>query len=298
MKSIVSIHSMSEINSVKALGVSTVMVGLKDFQSGSDGVFALEDVKALKEACDEKELGLMVMMNRLYFDEETQSVETAVEALLNMGCRILYCDPMVYLSAVKLSKVNQLVYDASTLMCNSNDVSLMQSLGLDSVVLSREITLEEICAIAKKSVGKTIVQVYGYQVMAHSKRHFLRNYMKEINKDLNLEDLRDLTLIETTRTGRMPILEEKDGCRIYTDYILCAIKELDAMKEAGVDEIMLDGIFIDRDEYSESIQCFMDVLNGADAAEKYASMKQKNDAISEGYMYTRTNLLKTEGEGR
>ena len=33
MKSIVSIHSMSEINSVKALGVSTVMVGLKDFQS-------------------------------------------------------------------------------------------------------------------------------------------------------------------------------------------------------------------------------------------------------------------------
>ena len=29
-------------------------------------------------------------------------------------------------------------------------------------------------------------------------------------------------------------------CRIYTDYILCAIKELDAMKEAGVDEIIAD----------------------------------------------------------
>ena len=298
MKSIVSIHSMNEINSVKALGVSTVMVGLKDFQSGSDGVFALEDVKTLKEACDEKELGLMVMMNRLYFDEETEAVEAAVETLLNMGCRILYCDPMVYLHAVKLGKVNQLVYDSSTLMCNSRDVSLMQSFGLDSVVLSREITLEEICEIAKKSVGKTIVQVYGYQVMAHSKRHFLKNYLKEINKDLDLQDVRDLTLIETTRTGRMPILEEKDGCRIYTDYILCAIKELDAMKESGVEEILLDGLFIERDEYSEAIHCFMDVLAGADAKEKYESMKQKNAAVSEGYMYTRTNLLKAEGEGR
>ena len=298
MKSIVSIHSMNEINHYKQLGVSSVLVGLKGFQSGCDGVFALEELVTLKKECDEKELGLMVMMNRLYFDEETNDVEHAVETVLNLGCRLLYCDPMVYLCAKNLGKVDQLVYDSSTLMCNSKDVSLMQSFGLDSVVLSREITLEEICEIAKKSVGKTIVQVYGYQVMAHSKRHFLRNYLKEINKDLDLQDLRDLTLIETTRTGRMPILEEKDGCRIYTDYILCAIKELDAMKQAKVDEILLDGLFIERDEYSEAIQCFMDVLNGADASEKYAFMKQKQDAISEGYMYTRTNLLKTEGEGR
>lgn len=298
MKSIVSVCSMDEINAFKLMGCSTVLVGLDGFQSGSDGIFTLNELTELKKACDEKNLDVMVMMNRLYFDEETEAVEQAAETVLGLGCRVLYCDPMVYLCAVKCNSVHQLVYDSSTLMCNSNDVSLMQNLGLDSVVLSREITLDEICTIARKSSGKTIVQVYGYQVMAHSKRHFLRNYMKEINKGLDLQDNRNLTLIETTRTGRMPVLEEKEGCRIYTDYVLCAIKELNAMKNAGVDEILLDGIFIDRDEYSKTIQCFMDVLKGADASEQYVLLKQNNDAVSEGYMYTRTNLLKTEGEGR
>lgn len=296
MKTTVSIHSIDEIDALKQCGVSGLMVGLKGFQSGCDGVFSLDDLYTLKQKCDENELDLMVLINRLYFDEEIEALNEAVKEVLNLGCRILYCDPAVYLAAEQNEKVSQLVYDASTLMCNSLDVQLMQDLGLDSVVLSREITLDEICEISKKVSGKTIVQVYGYQVMAHSKRHFLRNYMKEINKNLNLEDRRDLTLIETTRTGRMPILEEKDGCRIYTDYVLCALKELALMKEAGVDEVMLDGLFIERNEYVSAVQTFNEVLNGKDAQEAYLKLKEMNNAYGEGYMYTKTNLVKVEGE--
>ncbi len=298
MKTTVSIQSMNELDRLKESGATGVMVGLEGFQSGCDGVFSMDEIRTLKEKCNEKELDVLVMMNRLYFDEELNDVCQAVQELLNEDCRILYCDPAVYLCAEAQNKQNQLVYDSSTLMCNSLDVQLMQDLGLDGVVLSREITLEEICTIARKTKGKTIVQAYGYQVMAHSKRHFLRNYMKEINKDLSLENLRDLTLIETTRTGRMPILEEKDGCRIYTDTVLCALKELKAMKEAGVDEILLDGIFIDRDEYCSCVKAFDDVLSGKDAALLYAELRNRNEAYGEGYMYTKTNLLKTEGEGR
>lgn len=296
MKTTVSIHSMDEIDALKQCDVSGIMAGLKGYQSGCDGVFTLEELDTLKKKCDEKELDVMVLVNRLYFDEEIDALNEAVIQVLNLGCRILYCDPAVYLAAESIQKENQLVYDSSTLMCNSNDVQLMMDLGLNGVVLSREITLDEICEIAKKVQGKTIVQVYGYQVMAHSKRHFLRNYLKEIKKELNLEDCRTLSLIETTRTGRMPILEEKDGCRIYTDYILCAVKELSAMKEAGVDEIMLDGIFIDRNEYALAQKMFKDVLCGADAKEAYDVLKSKNEAYGEGYMYTKTNLVKVEGE--
>ena len=294
MKTTVSIHSISEVDELKACGASGIMVGLKGFQSGCDGVFAMDELCALKMKCDAEHLDLMVLMNRLYFDEELNEVNQAVMKLLDLGCRILYCDPAVYLCAKNAGKENQLVYDSSTLMCNSHDVGLMQDLGLDGVVLSREITLNEICTIASKVQGKTLVQVYGYQVMAHSARHFLRNYMKEIGKEMNLEDRRDLCLIETTRTGRMPILEEKEGCRIYTDYILCAINELAAMKEAGVDEVLLDGIFIERDEYTLAVQAFKDALDGADAAELYQKLKNRNDAIGLGYMYTPTNLLKGE----
>ena len=298
MKTTVSIHSLDELDVLKHAGASSVMAGLKGFHSGCDGVFDLEEIKNLKQKCDEHHLGLMVMMNRLYFDEELAELQNAAVQVLDMGCRILYCDPAVYLCAKENGKENQLVYDSSTLMCNSRDVQLMSDLGLNGVVLSREITLEEICTIAKKVKGRVYAQVYGYQVMAHSKRHFLRNYMKEINKELDLENRRDLTLIETTRTGRMPILEEKEGCRIYTDYVLCAIKELDAMKDVGVDEILMDGIFIDRDEYASSVRMFCDVLEGADASAAYETLRNLNAAYGEGYMYTKTNLLKMEGEGR
>lgn len=298
MKTTVSIQSMDELDRLKESGAAGVMVGLKGFQSGCDGVFSMDEIKTLKQLCDEKNLDVMIMMNRLYFDEELDAVHQAVENVLDLGCRVLYCDPAVYLCAQSRKQENQLVYDSSTLMCNSLDVQLMLDLGLAGVVLSREITLDEICTIARKTKGKTIVQAYGYQVMAHSKRHFLRNYMKEIKKDLELENRRDLSLIETTRTGRMPILEEKDGCRIYTETVLCALKEVNAMKEAGIDELLLDGLFIDRDEYAACVQAFHDVLCGHDAASLYTELKGRNIAYGEGYMYTKTNLLKTEGEGR
>ena len=68
------------------------------------------------------------------------------------------------------------------------------------------------------------------------------------------------------------------------------------MKEAGVDEIMLDGIFIDRNEYALAQKLFKDVLCGADAKEAYDVLKSKNEAYGEGYMYTKTNLVKVEGE--
>ena len=298
MKLIASIHSINELDVLKNAGASGVMAGLKGFQSGCDGVFGMEEIKTLQQLCSERNLDVMVIMNRLYFDEEIKELQEAVKTVLDLNCRILYCDPAVYLYAKSLNEENQLVYDSSTLMCNSSDVQLMKDLGLDGVVLSREITLDEICTIAEKVNGKVLVQAYGYQVMAHSKRHFLRNYMKEINKDLDLENCRDLALIETTRTGRMPILEEKDGCRIYTDYVLCAVKELQAMKEAGVKEILMDGIFIEREEYASSVKMFKDVLEGKDAVQAYVALCRQNEAYGEGYMYTRTNLVKMEGEGR
>ncbi len=298
MKLIASIHSINELELLKDAGATGIMAGLKEFQSGCDGVFGMEEIKELQHLCRERNLDMMVLMNRLYFDEEITELQNAVKSILDLNCRIMYCDPAVYLCAKSLNKENQLVYDSSTLMCNSRDVQLMSDLGLNGVVLSREITLDEICTIAEKVNGNVLVQAYGYQVMAHSKRHFLRNYLKEIKKDLDLENRRDLTLIETTRTGRMPILEEKDGCRIYTDYVLCAVKELWAMKEAGVKEILMDGIFIDREEYASSVKAFSDVLEGKEASEAYEALCRRNEAYGEGYMYTRTNLLKTEGEGR
>jgi putative protease len=207
---------------------------------------------------------------------------------------------------------------------------MYKDLGFKRVVLGREASLAEIREI-KDAVPEMELEVFAHGAMciSYSGRCLMSAYLTgrsanagwcshscrwnfnlSGNNDFLTEPLTKEEARAIAQSGKLfiteherpnehfPIFEGEDFTAILSSKDLCMVDHLDKMKEAGVDEIMLDGIFIDRDEYSESIQCFMDVLGGADASEKYISMKQKNDAVSEGYMYTRTNLLKTEGEGR
>ena len=146
---------------------------------------------------------------------------------------------------------------------------MMLDLGVGRVVLAAEITLEEILEIARKTDGSRLeLQIHGRQVMAYSRRPLVSNYLQVIGKSVgDLRHRRDLYLIEATRIGKMPILEEAEGAAVYMESTLCSLDQISQLAASGIRHFAFDSLFSCDDELIDARKAYEAVLGGAAPAE-------------------------------
>lgn len=244
-----------------------------------------------------KELGLKAafMMNRIYTDNEMDKLMSTLVFLKDVGMDLIYYnDPSVYMCAEELGCVALLVYEPDTLMTNTRDMQFILEQGVHHAVLSPEITLDEMVEMTNNVKGKSEAILFGYLNMSYSKRHLIQNYCDELGIENTYQDRMDMVLIEATRQGKMPIVEDIQGTHIFTDYVLNALDELVELQKAGLYAARIDGIFLDRDCIADACRAFRDVLQGANSQEVKQVFEAKYPMLpwSTGYMYQKTNLVK------
>lgn len=283
---------IKQLEKLKKIGFTTILVGDKTVSTRTPVRYSYEEIVEIKQECTKLGLKLGIMMNRIFFDEDIQLIQDTLVKYQKIADRIDYTDPAVYIEAEKLKMEDRLCYNPDTLMCNDRDVQFYQDLGIDTVVISKEITLDEMKKIAEKTTGKTEVILFGYLNMSYSKRCLLSNYMKEIHRDEDIFDRRDLALIETTREGRMPIVEDEFGTTIYTDYILAGFAQMKELMESGVKSFRFDCSFLENEMFMDCMQGFKAVLDGEEGTKVFEQYKEKYPLLSTGYMYQKTNLVK------
>ena len=163
------------------------------------------------------------------------------------------------------------------------------------VTISKEITLDEICTIARKVHGECEVLIHGRLNMMHSKRNLLSNYMSFLGKEEDLKNKMNLYLMEEHRDEHMPILEDETGTHVFTGFTLSSFDEIKDMAEAGIHHFRIDGIFHDIDYVVEALKLYQSVLNGdRKGREVYASYREKyeSDHVTHGFYYTKTSKVK------
>ena len=203
------------------------------------------------------------------------------------------------LSIIQLSQKynfkNKLIYDPSTLTTNSNDIGYYLNTGIDCV-LARELSLEEIVEIIKKHPYKLDMQIFGHLRMSYSKRKFLSNYFKEIDREVDIENKDSITLVEESRNYRLPIKETKYGTCIYTDYILLMYAEYFYLNKL-IKRAIIDTEFV----FTEVV---FDVLRdikrlnaqNAEFLEDSLKVKYQQYSFSNGYLYQKTTDKKQDDE--
>lgn len=283
---------IKQLENLKKAGITMVLAAEKTVATRTPVRFSWDEIVEIKKECQRLGLKLGLMMNRIFFDEDIEEVYQTLLKYKEIADRIDYTDPAVYIEAKKLNMEHKLCYNPDTLMCNYRDVQFYQDLGIDSVVISKEITLEEMKEIARKTSGKTECIIFGYLNMSYSKRRLLSSYMDEIQKKEDVFDRRDLYLIETTRNGRMPVVEDEFGTSIYTDYVLAGLNEIKALMESGVEQFRFDNSFLKEEMFMECLAGFKSVMDGKDGLEVFQQLKEKYPLLSTGYMYQKTNLVK------
>ncbi len=121
------------------------------------------------------------------------------------------------------------------------------NMGAKRVILAREMTLDEIAEIRRRTPEGLELEafVHGAMCISYSGRCLLSNYMT--NRDSNQGACSHpcrwkYNLVEETRPGEyMPVFENERGTFIYNSKDLCMIEHIDKLVECGLDSFKIEG---------------------------------------------------------
>lgn len=295
MEFIVTIENIEDMYLFQEAG-ATVLLFCDEFHgTRAPRRFTNEELVQAFKKTHELGLKVAVYMNRIYTDVELDKAKAYLEFLKENGVELIYYnDPAIYILAEEVGIVGNLVYEPDTLMTNSRDMQFVLDQGIHHAVLSTEITLDEMKEMCINVSGNTEAILFGYLNMSYSKRHLIQNYCDEIGVENMWMNKMDCVLIESTREGRMPILEDEQGTHIFTDYILDAFDEFKILKDIGLKSMRIDGIFLPNDVVVDACKAFVMIDLGMDSESIRKKFEEKYSEypFSKGYMYQKTNLVK------
>jgi putative protease len=257
--------------------------------------FRRKDLAKVSEYQKSVNKKLYVVMDNFIMEDEKIDVRDYINYLMSIDVDGIYFhDFGIYGMARTMKFPKELIYDGKTVLCNSLDSAFLISKGINGVVISRELTLDEVKEIARANKGRIDLQVFGHLRLSASKRRFLTNYFKEIRKDYHYFGKETLTLVEEQRDYRMPIIEDGNGTTIYSDYILEMFNELPSLKDT-IRRGIVDTIFID--DLNLLCQLCRDYKRISEDNKDFIRQSFMNNypgPYSSAYLYQKTNITKDE----
>ncbi len=215
-----------DIEGLKKRGVSGIIAGTS-LSHRYD--LSLDDLVALSKRASTLGLSFYGDIDILVEEAMVPVIAEYLDFLGSLKCQGVYFhDLSVYFLALNSSIKEALIYDSGPLITNGLDATFFLQKGINSVVLARELNIEEIIKIGKLTNGQIDVQVGGHIMTAESRRNFVTDYLDYIER---ADKVGEHVIVEKTRSGKAPIVEDNYGTRIYSDTVLlCPEEFLDIVK--------------------------------------------------------------------
>ena len=255
---------------------------------------SIDDLRKINRYCKTNNLKLYITIENFISEDDKPQLINYIDFIKSLNVDgICFHDLGVYDIAKSYDMLDKLIYDGQTIICNSLDVAFYKSKGVNGVVLSRELTLEEITDICKNNLSCCDVMVFGHQRLSYSKRKFLTNYFKEVGQNYDFLNKQTLTLIEEKRNYKMPIVEDENGTKIYSDYIFQMYEEMPALKPY-INRGIIDTLFINDTRAANVARDYRRITN-ENCHFLYDGLNMSYpDNYSTGYLHQKTNITKDE----
>lgn len=283
MNIMVSLHKAENLQLLKDLKVTHIIVNDECFASGIDGLAKDQLANDIKEIHNAG-LKAVIKADRLYDQSELKDLE---EYLVFVNdCKadmVLFSDVTIKTLVDKLHLSLECVYAPETLLTNKFDVEQLRYDNFDSCVISKDIPLEDVYDIAEYNDGYCYLRVHGPILISYSKRRFISVYFgqeKEYKDKYYLQ--------EESRTVKLPIVEKQKGSWVY-GYTLESFEEIKTISEKPFKGIIIDNMLQD-DKYTlRCVELYSAVLNKKMSAEEALdALKAIDDAIE----YTSINEIR------
>ena len=239
-------------------GFDGFVIGIKKYSSNFNNLVDYNDLETIIEKIKKTDKKIFIALNRLYYNEEIESVKELVKKLQKLNI-----DGIGYTDLGLLNILNELNYDkeiiwlSNHLGTNSKTINFLEKRNVDMALLSTEINIDEILSIKKNTNIKIGVKLYGFLNMATSSRQLLSNYFEFINekKEKNLYNFK-----EKRNDDKFLIVEEKNT-NFFTYKVLNGINYFPILLSNNIDFIFLDNYLLNEVKFYNVIEAYSSLRN-------------------------------------
>lgn len=170
---------LERLKTAVRFGANAVYIGGKKFSLRSRASnFDIDDIREGVEFAHAHGSHVHVTCNMVLHDEDFDGAEEYLKTLGEIGVDAIICQSMAFAAISKRVAPNMEVHlstQCSTL--NLKTIEFYKELGIDRIVLARELNLKEIEHIVKHSPLPIEVFIHGAMCMSYSGRCMLSNHM-------------------------------------------------------------------------------------------------------------------------
>jgi len=254
------VSDMTMLTAAIDAGCNGVYLGIKDLNMRATARnFELSQLRSIVELCHKNDVKVFLTVNSIIYDSEHDKVEKILKAAKDAGVDSIICwDMSVLVKAKELGLDVTLSTQAS--VSNSIACQFYENLGVSTVTLARECTLDQIKIIKKDCNVKIECFVHGAMCVAVSGRCFTSQFMfgKSANRGDCLQPCRRQYEVKDKETG--------DELELGNDFImspkdLCTIPIIEKIIDAGVDILKIEGRARSPEYVSIVTKCYREAVD-------------------------------------
>ena len=213
--------------------IDGIILPLQDYSVESMNFYSMREIE---EICKNSSVSVYVKVNKNFMNEEIDSLKEVLIRLDELKVAgVFFYDLAVLELKRELNLQLPLIWNQTHMVNNYRTCNYYYSRGVKYALLGKEITLEEILEIAKKSDISTMVEVVSKPSVAFSKRKLLTNYYTDAKEDVQKE----LTVLERGTNEKYHLYENQDGTSFFLDVITNGTGVISDLYHGGVDFIIL-----------------------------------------------------------
>lgn len=224
------------------LKVDSLLIAVKKLSCRSRYEFSIEDILYIKEKTNKN---IYLLCDAVFMESQKKEVETLMLRLFPLADKIFFSDFIIFEMAKKMGCLDKLCYYSPTLALNSYDIDTYYTLGIKSVIISKECEYKGYLDILKLSNKVHLGMLsFGYPQIYYSKRKMITFYSEQYNLNLNLDN-KKYSIVEKTRDVHLPIVEDYQGTFIFAGEIFFPKGYLHELCSLGMGMFLIDTYFID-----------------------------------------------------
>lgn len=280
MKIVSELKDLCLLKNTKVDGWIVNIFGLSCYY---DHLYSLEEIESIVDIAHRQNQKVYVNAKKIIHEQDIDKVTYLVKELEKIGIDYYIYGDVAFLEIVENLQINaKLIYQVATYMTNKYDINEMLE-DNNSVVVSTELSLEEMKEIVNDTPKELYLHAFGYYPIFHSRRELISNYLIYRNREIDLEANYDV--VEELRKTHYPIEQNENGMVVYLDGVYNLTEELVFFENATA---ILLSKFISLEDYQKVLKVYTN--NG-----NYQELEKLNIVLSKGLLYEQSILLKKEG---
>ena len=231
------------LNAAISNGADSVYVGIEGCNMRANVKnFTVQDLKEAVHMCHDAGKKIYLCTNTIMKNRDILHLKEIIPSIYSCDVDALIISD---LGALKIARENNIEAHMSIQanISNFESLNLLEELGVKRVVLSRELSLDEIIEIKKNTSLEIETFIHGAMCVAVSGRCFLSShlYMKSANCGECLQPCRKEWKLTSEDDNEFRLLQNENESHILSPKDLCTIEHIPQLIEAGIDAFKIEG---------------------------------------------------------